>query len=282
MDPANAGLRPQHELNDAICALDRLGKRASADSYLPCHEALRASLAEHRQAIEQPCLQLAAIDDLRLFVTTTIDDVLAQVLDKIRHGGRSETEQVEYAPSGLSQTRRTDISEVESGARTAVVSLFGKAAVSPVFAVHDEDILEFLYGLQAGLGQPPRRFFSAIRGANLLLIGCQFPDWLSRFLIRVAAPQRLSEQRGRRDFVIDPSPKRTGLRAVPPDFRAEYANDLDAAEKVRRGTARSLEGRPPSDGPARRAHQFARGARPQAGGVHQLFVYGYRTGADPV
>jgi hypothetical protein len=39
----------------------------------------------------------------------------------------------------------------------------------------------------------------------LLLIGCHFPDWLSRFLMRVAAPQRLSEQRGRKDFVIDPS-----------------------------------------------------------------------------
>lgn len=211
VDPASAGLRPQHELNDAICLLDRLGKRASADSYLPCHEALRATLAEHRLAIEQPCLQLAAIDDFKLFVTTTIDDVLAQALDKTRHGGRAETEQVEYAPSGLPKDRRTDIGEIEGGHRTAVVSLFGKAAVSPVFAVHDEDVLEFLYGLQAGLGQPPRRFFSAIRGANLLLIGCQFPDWLSRFLIRVAAPQRLSEQRGRRDFVIDPSPSEPGF-----------------------------------------------------------------------
>src|SRR6185312_8439818 len=83
--------------------------------------------------------------------------------------------------------------------------LFGKAAVSPVYAAHDEDSLEFLHGLQAGLGQSPQRFFSAIRGANLLLIGCQFPGWLSRFLLRIAAPQRLSEQRGRMDFVVNPA-----------------------------------------------------------------------------
>ena len=47
VDPAatNTTLRPYHELNDAICALDRLAKRASADSYLPVHEAIRATVS---------------------------------------------------------------------------------------------------------------------------------------------------------------------------------------------------------------------------------------------
>jgi hypothetical protein len=293
VDPASAGLRPQHELNDAICALDRLGKRASADSYLPCHEALRASLAEHRHAIEEPCLQLAAIDDLRLFVTTTIDDVLAQALDKTRHGGRPETEQVEYAPSGLPKDRRTDLGELDAPDRTAVVSLFGKAAVSPVFAVHDEDVLEFLYGLQAGLGQPPRRFFSAIRGANLLLIGCQFPDWLSRFLIRVAAPQRLSEQRGRRDFVIDPSPNEPGfvvflqtfarntrLISMPPKvFVAELLERWQKARpRTPRAEARSILPAPRGRKPA----VFISYSRTDIGPVRTLYEELKRVAGDDV
>jgi hypothetical protein len=198
-------LRPFHELNDAICLLDKLGKRASADSYLPAHEAIRTTLTKYRAEVEAPLRQLAGIEDFRLFVTTTSDDVLAQALDGVRYGGLARTEQVEYAPSGLPKDRLTDLSELDAPDRSAVLYLFGKAAVSPVFAAHDEDVLEFLYGLQAGLGQTPKRFFSAIRGVNLLLIGCHFPDWLSRFLMRVAAPQRLSEQRGRKDFVIDPS-----------------------------------------------------------------------------
>jgi hypothetical protein len=207
VDPAatNTTLRPYHELNDAICALDRLAKRASADSYLPVHEAIRTTVSACRSEIDEPLRQLASIDDLRMFVTTTSDDALVHALDEVRYGGRASTLQVEYAPSGLPKDRTTDLSDLDVPDQSAVLYLFGKAAVSPVFAAHDEDVLEFLYGLQAGLGQTPKRFFSAIRSSNLLFIGCRFPDWLSRFLMRVAAPQRLSEQRGRKDFVIDPS-----------------------------------------------------------------------------
>lgn len=197
-------LDPHHELNDAVVALDRLGKRASADSYLPVHEAIKATLAEHREAVSAPLRELAQIDDLRYFVTTTVDDVLAKAVDAVRYGGQPRTEQVEYAPDGLPNDRSTDLDDTESDARSAVLYLFGKAAVSPVFATHDEDVLEFLHGIQAGLGRAPKRFFSEIRSANLLLIGCHFPDWLSRFLVRVAAPKRLSEQPRRKDFIIDP------------------------------------------------------------------------------
>ena len=78
-------------------------------------------------------------------------------------------------PAGCRKIGAADLSELDTPDRSAILYLFGKAAVPPVFAVHDEDVLEFLYGLQAGLGQTPKRFFSAIRGANLLLIGCHFP-----------------------------------------------------------------------------------------------------------
>ncbi len=211
VDPSTVDLREHHELNDAVCALDRLGKRASADSYLPVHDAIRATLNEHRDTVSAPLRLLAAIDDIRYFVTTTVDDVLAQALDAVRHGGQARTEQVEYAPDGLPNDRMTDLDEGDSERRTAVLYLFGKAAVSPVFATHDEDILEFLYGIQAGLGRPPKRFFSEIRSANLLLIGCHFPDWLSRFMVRVAAPKRLSEQPRRKDFIIDPEREEPGF-----------------------------------------------------------------------
>lgn len=206
VDPAAADivLRPRHELNDAVCALDRLGKRSSADSYLPVHEAIRAALGEHRDSLSAPLRKLAAVDDLRYFVTTTVDDALAQAIDTVRYGGQARTEQVEYAPDGLPNDRLTDLEEGEDPGRSAVLYLFGKSAVSPVFATQDEDVLEFLHGVQAGLGRVPKRFFSEIRSANLLLIGCHFPDWLSRFLVRVAAPRRLSEQPRRKDFVIDP------------------------------------------------------------------------------
>ena len=276
-------LRPFHELNDAICPLDKLGKRASADSYLPAHEAIRTTLTKYRAEVEAPLRQLAGIEDFRLFVTTTSDDVLAQALDGVRYGGLARTEQVEYAPSGLPKDRLTDLSELDTPDRSAVLYLFGKAAVSPVFAAHDEDVLEFLYGLQAGLGQTPKRFFSAIRGANLLLIGCHFPDWLSRFLMRVAAPQRLSEQRGRKDFVIDPSRDETDFVVFLTTFaRNTRISSMSPAAFVERAL-HALAGPTPAagDGGGRRGQQTP-ASLAEASRLHQLLAQRHRAGPDAV
>jgi len=275
----NTTLRPHHELNDAICALDRLDKRASADSYLPAHEAIRTTLATSRAEIEAPLRQLAAIEDFRLFVTTTSDDVLAQAIDQVRYNGRALTEQVEYAPSGLPKDRTTDLSELETPDRSAVLYLFGKAAVSPVFAAHDEDVLEFMYGLQAGFSQTPKRFFSAIRGANLLFIGCHFPDWLSRFLIRAAAPQRLSEQRGRKDFVIDPAHEDAGFVVFLTTFaRNTRVSSMSPADFVTELLRRWQAQRPP-DAPATEAPRSAAPARARKPAV---FISYSRTDIAPV
>jgi TIR domain-containing protein len=287
-------LRPYHELNDAICALDRLGKRASADSYLPAYEAIRTTLAACRAEVEAPLRQLAAIEDFRVFVTTTCDDALAQALDQVRYGGRARTEQVEYAPSGLPKDRTTDLSELDVPDRSAVLYLFGKAAVSPVFAAHDEDVLEFLYGLQAGLGQMPKRFFSAIRGANLLLIGCHFPDWLSRFLLRVTASQRLSEQRGRRDFVIDVSRDEPGFVVFLTTFaRNTRISSMSPAEFVaellERWQAQRARESPAIEGQAnavpsraRRSAVFISYSRSDIGPVRTLYEEIRRVAGDDV
>jgi hypothetical protein len=40
---------------------------------------------------------------------------------------------------------------------------------------------------------------------NLLIIGCRFPNWLVRFLLRVTRRKRLLKTTDRSDFVVDPS-----------------------------------------------------------------------------
>src|SRR5262249_24370398 len=79
--------------------------------------------------------------------------------------------------------------------------LFGKADVSPFYAIHDEDALEFPYTMQAGNG--PERMVSQLRSRNLLLIGCDFADWLSRFFLRLSSSERLSsDQRTKKEFFV--------------------------------------------------------------------------------
>jgi hypothetical protein len=82
-----------------------------------------------------------------------------------------------------------------------VFHLFGKADVAPFYAIHEEDALEFAYTLQAG--NAPERIFSELRSRNVLVIGCNFGDWLNRFFLRLSNSERLfSDQRAKKEFLV--------------------------------------------------------------------------------
>jgi hypothetical protein len=83
-----------------------------------------------------------------------------------------------------------------------VFHLFGRASPSPFYAINDEDVLEFIYSLQAGQGGRPERMLAELRRSHLLLIGCNFADWLSRFFIRLSNQIRLSGDRPKKEFLV--------------------------------------------------------------------------------
>jgi hypothetical protein len=89
-------------------------------------------------------------------------------------------------------------------AYSAVCYLFGKASSIPfVYAIHDEDTLEFVHTLQINGGEGIKRLFSELRKQNLLLIGCDMADWLSRFFIRLSNTRRLADNRTKHEFLIE-------------------------------------------------------------------------------
>jgi hypothetical protein len=182
-------------LYEAVAAIAASGKRVR-DLYRPVHDILQKVLAEHN-GIPDALAKLAQIQAFDLFVSATPDDLLARALRAARG---VEPEEIEYAPK-LPTARRRDIPETPSSRYAAVFYLFGKADVAPFFAIHEEDALEFPYTLQEGNG--PERMFSQMRGRNLLLIGCTFADWLSRFFIRLSNPDRLfSDQRTKKEYLV--------------------------------------------------------------------------------
>src|SRR5262249_7972457 len=194
--PGGGALRTGYELNDAVCALARAGRRVR-DLYRPINDILQKTLGEQKNVLG-PLRDLASIRHFDLFATTTPDNLMAQALDAVRFNGAKQTVEIEYAPK-LPTDRRRDIPEVPSSKFAAVFYLFGKADVSPFYAIHDEDALEFSYTMQTGNG--PERMFSQLRSRNLLLIGCRLPDWLSRFFLRLSNSERLfSDQRTKKEF----------------------------------------------------------------------------------
>lgn len=197
--PGGEVLREGHELNDAVCALTAAGRCDVKDLYGKVNIILQSLLKQQREPI-LAFRELASIRHFDVFVTTTPDDLLAQALNTVRFGGANQTDQIEYAPN-LPTDRRRDIPEMPSSMYTAVFYMFGKANVSPFYAIHDEDALEFPYTMQSGDG--PERMFSQLRSRNLLLIGCSFADWLSRFFLRLSNSERLSSnQRNKKEFFV--------------------------------------------------------------------------------
>jgi hypothetical protein len=185
----------QYGLYEAVSRLAAAGRRVK-DLYRPAHDILQ-KLVSNQNEVLQPLRELASISHFDLFVSTTPDDLLARALKSVR---QVEVDEIEYAPK-LPTARRRDIPEAPSSRYAAVFYLFGKADVQPFFAIHDEDALEFPYMLQTGGG--PERMFSQMRSRNLLLIGCTFADWLSRFFIRLSNPDRLfSDQRTKKEYLV--------------------------------------------------------------------------------
>jgi len=202
---AAVALRPGHELNDAVCGVVQYAGRHVQDLYRPINDLLKGLVETPAASSLEALRDLASVSGFTVFVTTTPDDMLARAIDAERHGGIAKTDHVVFAPKLASGTA-SDVPETVSSGYSAVCYLFGKASPSPfVFAIHDEDTLEFIHTLQINGAETMKRLFSQLREKNLLLIGSSFPDWLSRFFIRIANTQRLADNRPKREFLIGPS-----------------------------------------------------------------------------
>lgn len=133
--------------------------------------------------------KLAGIQHFDLFVSATFDSLLAQAIDEVRFEGKRRTREVVFSGTG-----NADLEQDWRGTgRPHVYYLLGQASAAPNYVVTDEDTLEFLYALSAP--RTAENLFEILERSHLLVLGCGFPDWLSRFFIRLAKRKRLSEKR---------------------------------------------------------------------------------------
>jgi hypothetical protein len=152
--------------------------------------------------------QLAEISDFRLFVTLTPDDLLARCLRQ--RVAVNEIVHSPYLPSSENGDLPTDWQQ--RNGEVQLLYLFGKARSAPMFAIHDEDILEYAHNIIARGSHAREGFVSELRHRNLLLLGSNFPDWLGRFFLRTANPLRLmSDNKPKRDFVVEDQSPDHGL-----------------------------------------------------------------------
>jgi hypothetical protein len=151
--------------------------------------------AQGQIPVPEPLRKLATIDPLRLFITTTVDSLLAKALN-------APADHVfAYAPNSV----LTDIPrDYARSPHRVVFHLFGKISGIPDSALIDEETLEFIWKLhEESMSGRLANLFDELRTKRLLLIGNAHPDWLARFFVRLSRRERLYSGNEAREFVAD-------------------------------------------------------------------------------
>jgi hypothetical protein len=232
-------------LHQVVCRyLQRGGRREEI------YPRLRNLLKELAPAVPEPLRQLARIRHFDLFVTTTFDSLLAQALDEERFGGAPKTTSFAYAPN-----RAADLPADARRANTpAVFHLLGRMSASPDYVITEEDTLEFFTAMQTE-SKRPNVLFDELKASHLLLIGNTFPDWLTRFFIRIAKSGRLSLQREELEIIADRRVRtEPGLVLFLQNFsyRTQIFESGGAIDFVRELSARYAERHPAPAAPGHR------------------------------
>ncbi len=182
-----------YTLNDVVC-LFLAGRGRREEAYVRLRSVLKETPFEPPPALRQ----LAAITDFDLFVTTTFDSLLESAINLERFGGSPSTEVLSYAPN-----RVVDLpSERDRLTRPVVYHLFGKLSASPTYVISDEDLLEYICGLQ-NESLVPEKLFHELEHNHLLVIGSSFSNWLARLFLRMAKRHRLSDPRDVGEVLAD-------------------------------------------------------------------------------
>ena len=142
--------------------------------------------------------QLAGIGGFDLFVSLTFDDLLIRALNAARYSGEARTGRFAFCPESFEDLPgpRKNLTAA------AVYALFGRVSGSPEYVASDADLLEFVHALSSETRRP-LNLFDALQRSHLLFIGCAFPDWLARLVVRVTRKDDLFASRPVREFLVD-------------------------------------------------------------------------------
>jgi hypothetical protein len=184
-----------------------------ACEYLLCSGAARKNIYDEiRELLDQrndeppsALVDLASITDFNLFISSSFDPLLVKAIKKARPGfvphrrgmGVGEANVLEYH-------YRKPVDVPTSLTAPVIYHVLGSYETYPDFAVWEEDYLEFICGLLQHSEQL-KNLFSLLRDRYLLVIGSPATDWITRFFLRVAKGERLSDRKARaeQDYLAD-------------------------------------------------------------------------------
>lgn len=163
---------------------------------------------------ELPLLnEFLGISDINYFINTEIyNNLLETKILKIR--------KQEAKSRNFSIDRPfPDYDEQENVNQPFVFNVFGSLLNTTDPALSDDEIVEFTSFFQERM-EKSINILSALRTKNLIFLGCNFPDWLARFLLRLLTSQPLSDWGKKRAIYIVNDQPGSGLAQL--DFLKKY------------------------------------------------------------
>jgi len=161
--------------------LYRVANRLSVDPDMPLGDLeydINDVICNNAWPMPQALQQLAKITDFPIYLTTTVDHLLESALAQERGAPLS----IAFKRGGGAAD--TDLPEsFEPRQRPTVFYLFGKSCTDrDAFAATEDALIDFSWAL-IDQTYAPSRLYDFLRDKTLLLLGCNFPDWLGRFFV---------------------------------------------------------------------------------------------------
>ncbi len=237
MDLGDEALPPFRELSEVATRLrgklknpqDLYGDVDSAFKLIGMVEDSDRAREGEAVAIPKPLHQLAQISDFHVMVTLTPDDMLARALKSAKRTVHEVVHSPRLPTSEVCDLQVADLADLRRRGRPVeLLYLFGKSRPTPLFAIHDEDVLEYAHNIIAGGSHAPKKFMGVLQECSLLLIGCNFPEWLSRFVLRATRKVRLADSGGRREWLVD----RLGQEDPFVGFLGQYSPETEVLTNV--------------------------------------------------
>lgn len=157
--------RPGMTLNEAAC---KLLERDGQSKRMAIYNTVTRLIADRADApLPQALLDLSAVTDFDVFITTTFDGHLSRALTQTRPGWSPAKGRAVLHPTSV-----VDVPQPLPG--TFLYHILGATDQHASFAIWEEDYMEYLAALLMGPQDNLKNLIGLLRNRSLLLIGSPF------------------------------------------------------------------------------------------------------------
>ncbi|MCX6226715.1 MAG: toll/interleukin-1 receptor domain-containing protein [Bacteroidia bacterium] len=165
------------------------------------YQAVKAIISEKQPTVPAALLKLAQISKFRFYLTTMFEPFLEMA---IKQAWKLADSQIRILENNLTKlpddltifTQRSSSQQFDPGyidnlynntAPPSIYYLYGRPSRLKSFALSEDDVLEANQMLQSSIYKPDE-LIKYLSSKRLLILGCNFPNWLARFFISIASP----------------------------------------------------------------------------------------------